>query len=325
MIPGVIVLIVILSFVLVKSADQVVVAIRRLGKDSKSGMFAFSALLLALSTSFPELFVAITSAIEGSTNLIFGVVLGSNVANISLVAGLTALINGRIKVSSKFLEKDVSTALVAGVLPVILALDGNLNRVDGLILIAIYLAYATSFFRGRFLQIGLNFQDEAYIYRFLMRSMSLRSVKNREYGRLFVAVALLLFTADAIVRLSMLLSGLAGLGVFAVGLIIVAAGTSLPEFAFSLRSVEDNEPTMFFGNILGSVIVNSTLVIGIAAFIKPVQVASGNGFIFASVVFLVIFLTFWYFIRSKFRLDRWEGALLLLIYTIFILVEIYRV
>ena len=71
---------------------------------------------------------------------------------------------------------------------------------------------------------------------------------------------------------------------------------------------------MFFGNILGSVIANSTLVLGISVFIYPISVTVTNGYLTAAVAFTLIYLTFWYFIRSKHMLDRWEGAVLLLMY-----------
>jgi len=324
MIFGIIVLIVILSLVLIKSADLVVVAIRRLGKGTSSNIYVISALLLALSTSFPELFVGITSAIEGSPNLILGVVLGSNIANISLVAGLTALITGKIRVSSSFLKKDVSVSLVAGILPMILMLDRSLNRVDGLILLVIYFAYATGFFRSMFYEIGHELQTESFVYRILTKTRSIDAQKTKEYGRLFIGVALLLFSADAIVKLSTTISELAGFGVFAIGLIVVAMGTSLPEFAFSLKSIERKEPTMFFGNLLGSIIANSTLVLGISALIHPINVGLENGFLIASIAFAIAFLTFWYFIRTKLTLERKEGLVLLLIYIIFLAIEFFR-
>ena len=321
MIPGLILSILILSFALIKSADLVVVAIRRLTRNSTAGMFAISAVVLALGTSIPELFVGITSAIEGHSELVLGVVLGSNIANISLVAGLTALIVGKISVSKDFLSRDVSIALVAGILPMILLLDGGLGRVDGLILLTIYLAYATSFFKGRFVQIGEKFQDESYVYRFLTKSRSVGSQRTKEFGRLFVGIALLLFAADAIVKVSEKLAIEAGISVFVIGLIVLAAGTSLPEFAFSIRSIDKKQPTMFFGNLLGSIIANSTLVLGIAALISPIYIELNDGYLLASIIFIALFLTFWYFIRSKFSLERWEAVFLLFIYFAFLILQ----
>jgi len=316
-----ILLLILFSFILIKAADLVIIALRRIARQTKTGIFALSAVILALSTSFPELFVSITSAIEKAPNLTLGVIIGSNIANISLVAGLTAFIIGRVNVHGDFLKKDTLIALIAGILPPILVIDGRLSRVDGLVLLAVYGAYATGFFRGRYLEIAEKQQEEGFFYRFLKRFNHIDTTKTKEYARLFVGVALLLFSADVIVRLSTQLAGMVGINVFVVGLILLAAGTSLPELAFSLRSLEDHQPSMFFGNLLGSIIANSTFVIGIAAVIHPIEVVAKTEYLIAVGAFLLIFTSFWYFIRSKHRLDRWEAALLLVLYFVFLALE----
>lgn len=318
------VLLLFFCFLLIKAADLVMIAIRRLSEKSRSSVYLLSSILLAIGTSFPELFVSLTSALEGSSNLVLGVALGSNIANIALVAAVTALVAGTVKVSRNHLKRDVSVALVAGLLPVILVLDDSLSRVDGLILLAIYLGYATSFFRNRFYQLGEKLHDEGLVYRFLLKERHIDGYTTKEYGRLFAGIALLLFSADMIVKLSISIAASSGIPIFLIGLVVLAVGTSLPEFAFSLRSVKEGEQTMFLGNLLGSVIANSTLIIGIAAIIDPIEVDFGNGYIVASLTFLIVFLLFWQFIRSKFRLDRWEATILITVYICFLIFEFLR-
>src|SRR3990172_8990666 len=223
MVASIIISIIFLSFVLIKSADLVIVAVRRLSRETSKKSFVISALILAIGTSFPELSVAINSALEKASNLTLGA--------------------------------------VAGILPLILIIDRVLSRVDGLILLACYFAYALSFFRHRFLQISQEQREEGFIYRFTRRFNNINAEKKREIGKLFVGIALLLFSADYIVKLSLSLAHAANIPIFFIGLVLLAVGTSLPEFAFSLRSIEDHEPAMFFGNLLGSTIANSTLII----------------------------------------------------------------
>ena len=321
MVPTLIILLIIASLVLIKSADWVIIALRRISKQTKTGVFALSAIILAVGTSFPELFVGITSAIEKTPSLTLGVVIGSNIANITLVAGLTAFVVGRVQVHGTYLKRDILVALTAGVLPLFLILDGSLNRVDGLILLTMYAAYASSFFRKRFVEIAREHKKENFFYRLFRRFNHIDSAKTKEFGRLFAGVALLLFSADAIVKLSTQLAFTAKLPIFIVGLVILAIGTSLPELAFSLRSLEDHYPSMFFGNLLGSTIANSTLVIGLAALIYPIEVNNGPKYVIAAVSFLVVFVVFWYFIKTKHRLDRWEAAVLLLLYGLFLILE----
>lgn len=319
MVLGLIFLIIIFSFVLIKSADIAVIALRRITRGAS--VFGISAVLIALGTSFPELFVGVTSALEKSPNLSFGVILGSNIANIALIGGMAAFITGKVEVHGEFLHRDVWIAFIASLIPLVLALDGNLNEVDGIILILIYLAYAISFFKRRFLEIGNQNIDGKFFLRFIRKVNHMESKKTKEFGRLFVGIVLLLFSADIIVRFSSLLAGHLNISVFVIGLFILAIGTSLPEFAFSLRSLEDNQPSMFFGNLLGSIIANSTLIVGLVSIINPIKIIAIDHYLIAAAFFVVTYLTFYFFIRTKHRLDRWEALSLLLLYLVFVVVE----
>jgi len=325
MIPGLIILLFLFVILLVKSADLVVVSLRRFSQIAHAKVFVISAVLLAIATSFPELFVGITSAVEKSSRLTLGNVLGANIANISLVAGLSAFIVGRVNVHGDFIKREVWVALVAAVFPMILILDGNLSRVDGIILLGIYVAYMASFFKDRFMQIAHWHRKEGYIHRFMRNFVhpQLDFHKAKELGRLFIGLALLLFSADVIVKIAQEITVDSGIPIFLVGLVLLSVGTTLPELAFSIRSLEDKEPTMFFGNLLGSIITNSTLILGLSATIYPIQIGSFKEPLFASIAFLVIFITFWLFIRSKLALQRWEAAILLVLYLAFVVVEFF--
>src|SRR3990167_2286137 len=118
--------------VLVKASDQVVTAIKHLSRNTESKTFMISAILLAVATSFPELSVAITSSLEGSPHLSFGNILGANIANITLVIGISALISGKVNLRSDFVSNEVGVAALAGIIPLVLSFDGSLSRVDGL-------------------------------------------------------------------------------------------------------------------------------------------------------------------------------------------------
>ena len=319
MVGGLIFVIILFSFILIKSTDLVVVAIRRISKQSKTKVFALSVIILALGTSFPELFVGITSALEGAPIISLGDVTGSNIANIALVGGLAAFLAGRVRVHGEYMKREIWVALIASIIPLVLLLDGRLSRVDGLVLLAVYLANATSFFRTRYVQIGKEQQEENFVYRFLRQFNHIDTEKKREFGRLFVGIALMLFSADIIVKVAVYLASTIQMPEFVIGLVVVAIGTSLPEFAFSLRSLKEREPSMFFGNLLGSTIANSTLVIGLVALIKPIELVVVNEYFVAVVAFILIFLSFWYFIRTKHRLDRWEAAMLLILYVMFVI------
>ena len=322
MVFALIFIIVFFSFVLIKSADLIIISVRRIAKRVHTGVFAISALILALGTSLPELFVGVTSALEGEPNLALGVVIGSNIANISLVAGTAALLAGKVIVRGDYLRKDVSIALLAGVLPLILLLDGSLNRVDGLILIAVYAAYASSFFRERYEDIAEEHKKENFATRFFREFTHINGDITKEYGRLFIGIALLLLSADVIVKASQSIGTMMGISIFVIGLILIAIGTSLPELAFSIRSLKSHTPSMFFGNLLGSVIANSTLVIGITCLIAPMYIDKAGQYVIAGLTFVIVSILFWTFIKSKHILERWEAFVLVFVYFVFVLAEL---
>lgn len=318
------VLILIFSVVLIKSADMVIIGVRKLSRDMGSSSYSVAALILAVGTSFPELFVGITSAIENTPNLAFGVVVGSNIANIALIGASAALFSGRVYVYGEYLRRDVYVAFFAGILPMLLLLDKSLSRVDGLILLSVYLSYASGFFRTRYEEIGREHHEKSFFYRFLRKFEEIDSKKARDMAMLFFGIALMLFSADAVVRFSELLATAINIPVFLVGLFAVAVGTSLPEFAFSLKSLRDKEPSMFFGNILGSIIANSTLILGVTSVITPFKVTAFSEYLVSIIVFILVFLLFWSFIQSKRRLDRWEACILIVIYCVFVAVELIK-
>lgn len=316
-----IILLIVFSIVLIKAAEWVIVALRRIAKKTHTGAFAISAIILAIGTSLPELFVGITSAIEGAPNIALGVVLGSNIANIGLVTGLVALIVGKINIHGEYFKRDVGLALIAGLLPLALMADGVLGRVDGLVLLSVYVAYASSFFKERFTEIAKEHTKESFFFRFWKQINHIDFNITREYGRLFVGLALLLFSGEMIVKNAEGLATSLGVPIFVIGVIILAIGTSLPELAFSLRSVEDKHPSMFFGNLLGSTIANSTLIVGVTSLITPIKVVALGDYAVAVIAFVIIFSVFWLFIKSKHRLERWEGGVLILLYLTFVVVE----
>jgi cation:H+ antiporter len=316
-----ILILILFSFVLIKSADTVVYALRGINSRLGTGVFALSAIILAVGTSLPELFVGITSALEATSDLTFGVVLGSNIANIALICGITALIVGKVNIHGDYLAKDFLIATVAGLLPVIFILDGSLSRVDGLILMSLYAAYLARFLKSKFAEISQEHKKESYFFRFLHEIQFIERGFKHDAVKLFFGIAVLLFSADVIVKTSIEIANFMGISVFVIGLIVIAVGTSLPELAFSFRSLEDHEPSMFFGNILGSTVINSTLILGLTSFIYPIRIGSLDKYFEAVITFLVVSVALWLFVRTKHRLDRWEAGILIFIYIIFAALE----
>lgn len=317
-------LILFFSLLLVKATDILVVNLKALSRKTKIGKFAISTFLLALATSLPELVVGITAALEGKPNLALGNVIGSNIANVSLVIGGAALVGGVVAVKGLFLRRDVFYAFLAGAAPMILLFDRGLSRIDGLILLALYGFYNFWVLKERQVRLAEAREDDKEgLIRRLLRRFNHRGTK-KELGWLFLGIALLLFSADMIVRLASEIAFTLNMPLLLVGLFLVAIGTSLPELAFELKAIREKEPEMVFGDLLGSVVANGTLIIGITSLISPIRIQAFNEYLLATAAFVVIFGVFYLFIRTKKKLERWEGAVLLGAYAIFVLLEFIR-
>jgi len=281
------------------------------------GKFAITSSLLALATSFPELFVGITAALEGKPNLALGNIIGSNIANVSLVIGGAALIGGTVAVRGTFLRRDVFYAFLAGCAPMIFLLDKSLSRVDGLILLTFYGLYNTLVFverrRGK-----ISGQDEGgFIFR-VIRRLNHKGAR-KDLGWIFLGVALLLFSADMLVRIASRIALAFNIPLLLIGLFLVAVGTSLPELAFGLEAIRKKQSEMVFGDLLGSVVANATLIIGITALISPIKIRAFDEYLLATIAYVLLFGAFYFFIRTKRRLERWEAAFLLGFYLAFAL------
>lgn len=316
-------LILLFSFVLIKATDILVVNLKGLARTTGLGQFAVATFLLALATSLPELFVGLTSALEGEPNLSLGNVIGSNIADLSLIIGGAALIGGTVSVHGIFLRRDVFYAFLAGAAPMVLLFDKGLSRIDGMILLFLYGFYNIWVFRERYQELVAGKDEQEGFIRRLIRRINHRGTKT-ELAWIFLGVALLLFSADMLVRIAERMALAFNIPILLIGLFLVAVGTSLPELAFELKAVRAKQSQMVFGDLLGSIVANGTLIIGLTCLIAPFKIQAFDEYLLATMAFVVVFGAFYFFIRTKHRLERWEGAALLGIYLLFILLEFFH-
>ena len=315
------VLILVFAFVLMKATDLLVGAINRLSRQTNLDKFGLTAFLIALSTSLPEVFVGVTAALEGTPELSLGNVLGSNIADLTLVIGGAALIGGSVKVVGEFLKKDFFTAFLAAALPLLLFLDGTLSGIDGLALLVVYVIYiVTTLWRKPAYQPR---RRQSVAHRLFRRLRSWDT--DKEIAWIVVGSALLIVSADMLVKSAVRISTALGAPVFLVGLFLVAVATSLPELSFEIGAIRRKEVGMVYGNLLGSVVANSTLVLGITVLLRPIRLPDGlETYLLATMMFVMVFGLFWLFAYSKKKLERWEGAVLFLVYFGFVALELWR-
>jgi len=308
------------SLILIKAADTLSVHLKSIATKTKIGGFFLTSFIVGLATSLPELFVGITSALNGVPNISLGNAIGSNIANMTIVAGGAALLAGKLRIHNHSYATDLLHAFIAGMAPLYLLMDNSLSRVDALILIALYFFYNYAILKRRNKEMH---QDKTSMVLTLFRKITHPNTR-KNFMYIFLSIAAILFSADMIVRIGMSVAEGLNISVLLVGLFFVAIGTSLPEFVVELQAIRKQDAPLYMGNLLGSIVANGTLVVGITALIHPIEIQAFGDYLVATLAFLLIFFVFYFFIRTKEMINRFEGFVLICIYSVFVLIEFIR-
>lgn len=262
--------------------------------------------VVSLGTSAPEMVVSLTAALRGNSDLAMGNVMGSNLANIGLILGLTALIRP-MQVSARVVTREVPIMLAITALLYPLAWDLELGLGDGLILLTVLATYLL--FVNRFA--GEEASEVLGEYEEFARSEThLQRVSFRDMGLVLAGCVGLVLGGRAIVNSAEFLGPALGVPDILMGLTVVAIGTSLPELATSLVAALREEADIAVGNIIGSNIFNVAAILGTTAVVTPITVAPA---VLREELPAVLILSFavlpvtW----NAFRVRRWEGAILL--------------
>jgi len=262
--------------------------------------------VVAFGTSSPELVVSLQAAWSGRGDISVGNAIGSNICNIGLILGLSALL-APIKVDSQIVRLDTPIMLGVTALAVFVLRDGVLTRAEGIFLFALLLLYIVFSFavakRRPADALAAEFSGELSV-----------SKRGLALDLLFVVLGLLLLVAGArfLVDAAVQIARLIGLSEAVIGLTIVAIGTSLPELATSLVAVLKKEADIAVGNLVGSNIFNLLGILGISAAVTPLF-AGGIGM--ADLAVMAVFAAvLWPICHSGSRITRTEGAILLVGY-----------
>lgn len=278
------------------------------GASALAAKFGLSAGLIGLTvvafgTSAPELLVSINAAIKGNSDIALGNVIGSNISNISLVLGISAIVYP-ISIYKSVLKTDYLATLLSAILFYLLAYNGLISRIEGLILFVLLIALNIYFFKK--LRIAEEDINEDVIK---LKEQSL----FKSVGLLLIGIAGLYFGSDMLVDSAVEISKMFGVSERIIGVTVIAIGTSLPELVTSIIAALKKETDIAIGNILGSNIMNILAIIGITSLISPINVSE----VFIKQDFLwMLGLTALLFpiLRSRLIISRLEGALLLAVY-----------
>lgn len=310
---GTIALIIIGFLLLVFGADLLVRGSSNIAKRFNIPEMLIGLTIVAIGTSMPELMITITSASKGATDLIIGNAIGSNLCNLLLILGITAMLRPiELDKDVKTVHLPVAYVSTLAILAMGLGMWGSdrgiINKTDGKILVVLYFIY---FLYPIILEIIDIWKSGR-----LGKNDSQEKKNNVLISILFIIIGavLLKFGGDLVVDEATELALIFGLSEGVIGLTIVAIGTALPEMITSVIAVIKAEGGLAVGNLVGSCILNSFLILGTGAIITPLPFSSefnGNLILLAA---SILYIWICCFIGKKNTITRYKASILLLAY-----------
>ncbi len=307
--------------ILVYSADRFIEGSASVAKHFEVSPLLIGMVIVGFGTSSPELMVSALSAYNGNPGIALGNAYGSNITNIALILGISALINP-ISVHSKVLKKELPILTVITIIASIQLFDGNITRMDAGILIIIF-----SFLMVWSVWESKNKKDDILAVEVESELKDRIIPLKKAFFWLILGLLLLIISSRILVWGAVTLAKLLGISDLIIGLTIVAVGTSLPELASSIIAAKKGEHDIALGNIVGSNLFNTLAVVGLAGMIKPMNVDQDILYRDIPVMFLLTLslFIFGYGFKRTGRINRYEGFLLLSSYIAYTSYLVYQI
>jgi len=289
-------------FLLYYGGDFLVTGSLRLAQVLRVSPFIIGATVMGFGTSTPELAVSVIASLQGSEDLALGNIIGSNIANIGLVLGLTALIVPLTIDKQRFLDESPSL-LIASLIIVTFSWNNYLSRTEGFIMVSLLIVYLWRALRSKEIT-GASLEDINLFSKYKRTSFQI--------GLVTIGIAMLVIGANCMVEGATNIARNLGVSEWLIGISIVALGTSLPELTSSIIAAKKGHGEMAIGNVFGSNIFNILMVIGTVSLIKPLTIDEEIyiDLIYAAILtcLLLILIRMGYVIRKR------DGIILTILY-----------
>lgn len=295
---------------LVKGADYFVEGSSSVAKLLRVPSIVIGLTIVAFGTSAPELAVSITAAITGNNEIAVGNVIGSNIFNLLVVVGACGVI-APMAIEKKILNGDFLLSIViSAVLAVMLLIDSRVGRIEGMILLALFVYFLLKTVRSAL----ANRVSAAEAFEALSPFRSIVYILG--------GITAIVLGGDFVVDSASEIAASFGLSQTLIGLTIVAMGTSLPELVTSIVASRKGENGLALGNVVGSNLFNILMVLAASAAISPIQVTILSAF---DALFLVVSSGIVYFLgKSEYEISRREGTVMLVMYAAYMVYIIVR-
>ncbi len=292
---------------LIWGAEFIIKESERIALHYNISEFIIGATLIALGTSLPEMAASIAASVKGQSDMAVANVLGSNIMNIALVLGLVFLIASKISPERDLFFKDSAWLLFPAIIFPLMILDGSLSRLDGLLLFAMMGAYVLFLIQSHgeeeIAEIDEDLKKEAFNW-------------PKTAGLLLAGFLLVVVGADYAIDSAANIAKSFGISEWIIGLLLIAFGTSLPELVVSIKAARKGKADMSIGNIIGSNMANTSVVLGSAAMTKPLSIDLATGsfdiFLMMGVTLMLVFIT------ANRLYAKASGVMLLIVLAIFL-------
>ena len=271
--------------------------------------------IVAMGTSMPEFCVSLVSALKGTTDLAVGNIVGSNIFNTLLIVGVSAWV-APMTILKSTIRKDIPFALFASVILLIMCLDGNISRLDAGILFVLFLVFMYVTLKG-----AKTKDDDTTAKTDSIEDNKKPMATWLSIVWIIVGLACLIGGSNLFVEGATKVAEHIGVSEAVIGLTIVAGGTSLPELATSVVSAHKGNSGIAIGNVLGSNVFNILAILGVTGVITPMHL---QGITMLDLSMMVVStLLVWLFSFTKYKIARWEGVVLTIVFIGYMVVLCY--
>ncbi len=297
-------------FVIWIGAGLVIRSVERFAKSLKLSSFAVSFLLLGFFTSLSELSVGVNSVIRDDPEIYVGNLIGASIVIFMLIVPLLAIVGRTLVIQKQFRGLNLALSLIVIAMPVLLAIDGEIDWLDSVICIASYIVLAVVVQKKKGLLDGIpNVMPQS------------RKGMMWETAKILVGVFLIFGASNVVVQYTEIFSAQLGISEFLLSLLLISIGTNLPELSLVVRSAFSKNKDVAFGDYVGSASVN-TFLLGALTLVYGKPIVLTNSYV-VSLLFLIVGLgLFYWFCRSSNKVSRGEGVLLLMLYIAFLMTEL---
>lgn len=303
-------------FLLIKGADLLVDGAAQIAHKLKISSIVIGLTIVAFGTSAPELVVNLFASLQGNTDIAIGNVLGSNIANIFLILGISAIIYP-IATKKNTVWKEIPLSLLAALLLAVMVNDvridegvyAGLTRIDGLVFLAFFIIFI--YYTFGISKVTGNMDDEIVFDE--------RQTMTRSLIYVVIGIMGLVLGGKWIVDGAVVMATGLGVSQSLIGLTIVAVGTSLPELATSVVAAYKKHTDIAIGNVVGSNIFNIFFILGISAIIRPLPFNVTFDVDVIMTILASATLFFIMFIGKKHTIQKWEGSIMVTFYVIYII------